>query len=136
MITSVGHVTVPVGDYDEALRWFTDKLGLEVRADSAFGPGYRWITVGAAGQRDMDLVLHLSSNRREHREVEGAPPLLVFHTEDCLAEFDSLKARGVTFLRGPQDVPWGKQAMFLDPFGNCYVLVERREAKRRDSAAA
>lgn len=123
---SVAHVTVPVGDYDEALSWYTEKLGLEVRADSSFGPGYRWIAVGAKDQRDLDLVLHLSGERRVPRELDGVPPLLVFFTDDCRGEYDRLKARGVRFTRSPQELPWAIQAIFEDPYGNRFVLVQRK----------
>ena len=58
MITSLAHVTVIVNDYDEGIRFYTEVLGLELRADNPMGEGYRWVTVGVKGQEDVDIVLH------------------------------------------------------------------------------
>jgi catechol 2,3-dioxygenase-like lactoylglutathione lyase family enzyme len=124
MITQVAQVTVPVTDYDEALSWYTEKLGLEVRVDSKLGPGYRWVAVGARGQRDVELVLHLSGLVSE-RQIDGGPPKLVFCTDDCRRDHQQLSERGVCFRDGPHDFAWGVQALFEDPFGNSYVLVQR-----------
>jgi predicted enzyme related to lactoylglutathione lyase len=129
MITRVAQVPVPVGNYDEALDWYTHKLGLEIRANDEMGPGYRWVTVAPPGQ-DLELVLHLSGASTDHRAPEGQSPLLVFRTDDCSREYDRLRACGVTFSGPPRSLPWGKQAMIIDPYGNAYVLLEARGAPK------
>ena len=58
MITSLANVTLLVKDYDEAIRWYTDKLGLELRMDGSMGSDYRFVTVGVKGQQDVSIVLH------------------------------------------------------------------------------
>lgn len=127
MITSVGHVTIPVGDYEQALAWYQNVLGLEVRANVAMSPGYRWISVGAHGQPDLDLVLHLSDGAKRRRTGDPTPRL-VFYCDDCHAEYERLRVLGVVFARPPAVLPWGVQALLLDPFGNSYVLMQRRGA--------
>jgi predicted enzyme related to lactoylglutathione lyase len=124
MITSVGQVPVPVGDYDEALAWFRT-LGLELREDRELAPGYRWVSVSPPGRDAPELVLHLSGDRREHREREGVSPLVVFVTDDCRRDHERLSSRGVRFLAGPTKLPWGVQALVEDPYGNRFVLVQR-----------
>ena len=57
MITKLGHVTILVRDQDEALEFYTEKLGLEKRTDVPFGPGMRWLTVAPKGQREVAIVL-------------------------------------------------------------------------------
>ena len=123
MITKLLHVSVPVGDYDEALKWYTEKLGLEVRRDNTFGEGFRFLTVGTKQQPDLEIVL-----------VKNQPGILevakvsawVFGTDNCRREVETLKERGVEILSEPEEVPWGIQAAFTDLYGNTFVLVEEK----------
>jgi catechol 2,3-dioxygenase-like lactoylglutathione lyase family enzyme len=80
MINKLMHVSVPVRDYDEALKWYTEKLGLELRNNNTFGEGYRFLTVGARGQQDLEIVLF--KNQPGLGEV-GKVSHWVFGTEDC-----------------------------------------------------
>ena len=126
MITGLTHATLIVRDYDEALRWYTEKLGLEIRSDSPFGEGYRWVTVGVKGQ-DVEIVLH-----RPHGEQgdAGGPQAVsnvhgfVFSSDDCRRDAEELRQRGVKIAQGPEEVMWGVQAVFEDLYGNTHVLVE------------
>lgn len=123
MITKLLHVSVPVGDYDEALKWYTENLGLEVRKDNTFGGGHRFITVGAKQQQDLEIVLFKNQpGMGEAAKVSH----WVFGTDDCRRQVKTLKERGVQILSEPQEVPWGIQAAFADPYGNSFVLVEER----------
>ena len=120
MITRLTHATVVVRDHDEALTWYTETLGLEPRSDDTFGEGFRWVTVGVKGQ-DAEIVLHVPH--------EGASPGsgvhgLVFSTDHCRADVEGLRAKGAEITMGPEEVPWGVQAVFEDPFGNSHVLVQ------------
>lgn len=121
MITKLLHVSVPVGDYDGALKWYTEKLGLELRKDNTFGEGYRFLTVGARKQQDIEIVLF--KNQPGTGEV-GKVSHWVFGTDDCRREVKALKDQGVQILSEPEEVPWGIQAAFADPYGNTFVLVE------------
>jgi predicted enzyme related to lactoylglutathione lyase len=128
MITSLAHVTVFVKDYDEAIAFYTQKLGLALRSDEQYGPGFRWVTVGAKGQDDVALVLHIpqGDNTEERAKLTGSQPGMVFNTHDCRAEVARLKDVGVEVTGGPDDMPWGVQATFKDLYGNGYVLVQPR----------
>jgi predicted enzyme related to lactoylglutathione lyase len=123
MITRLAHVSIPVDDYDEALKWYTEILGFEVRHDNTFGEGYRFLTVGAKQQQDLEIVL--VKNQPGMIEVSKVSAW-VFDTDDCARDVESLRERGVQVLSEPEDVPWGVQATFADPFGNSYVLVEEK----------
>ena len=67
MLTGITHVSVLVDDYDEALNWYTEKLGLEPRMDGAMGEDYRFVTVGLKG-RSVEIVLHKPSGDRSARD--------------------------------------------------------------------
>ncbi|SHK38108.1 VOC family protein [Desulforamulus aeronauticus] len=121
MITKLLHVSVPVGDYDEALKWYTEKLDLEVRKDNTFGGGVRFLTVGTKQQPELEIVL--VKNQPGVMEV-GKVSAWVFGTDNCSQEVVTLKERGVQILSEPEEVPWGIQAAFADPYGNTFVLVE------------
>jgi catechol 2,3-dioxygenase-like lactoylglutathione lyase family enzyme len=117
-IDRVAVVTVAVKDQDEALRWFTDKLGFVKRQDMR-GPGIRWLTVAPEAETDLELVL--ASWFPEH-VGKNAP--LVVHTTDCRGTFRTLNDRGVEFTQPPSERPYGLEAVFKDLYGNAYALVE------------
>ena len=133
MITRLAHVTILVRDQDEALRWYTEKLGLEKRADEKFGPGARWLTVAPKNQKGLEIVLqmpepalHGEARAKPMMERIGQGTTWVFQTEDCRKEAEILKSRGVKFLRDPQQVPRGMQAIFEDLYANTLVLLGPR----------
>ena len=131
MITGITHMSVLVDDYDEALQWYTEKLGLEARMDGAMGEGYRFVTVGVRGQ-SVEMVLHKPSGDRSAREVveagEGVQLGVVFGSDSCRSDTEALRSKGVTIKQGPEDVPWGVQTVFEDPHGNSHVIVEPTHA--------
>jgi len=114
-------ITVAVKDQDEALHWFTEKLGFQKRVDQP-GPGMRFLTVSPPNQPDLQVIL--ASWFPEHI---GTNPTAVLFTRDCRATYDELKHRGVEFSEAPQERPFGLQAVFSDLCGNRYALVEPGE---------
>ena len=134
MITKLSHATVYCDDHDTALEFYTNALGLVVRADESMG-GFRWLTVSAPDQ-DLELVLmevRPSDMMDEEttarlREVlhAGALGTGVFETDDCRATYEKLSAKGVEFISEPQERPYGVEAVFRDPSGNWFSLTERR----------
>jgi predicted enzyme related to lactoylglutathione lyase len=123
MITSLNHVTVLVKDQDEALKFYTEKLGLEKRADEAFGEGMRWLTVAPTGQTNLEIVLNPAFSPDAESKI-GKLTGWVFHTDDCRKEYETLQARGVTFTEAPTEQMWGIQAQFEDLYGNQFVLLQ------------
>ena len=118
MLTRLANVSVLVGDYDEAVRWYTEVLGLELRMDGSMGGDYRFVTVGVQGQDDVSIVLH-----KGEAPSEGQRGLL-FHTDNCRSDVERLRAAGVTITLEPQDQPWGVQAVVQDPYGASHVLLQ------------
>ena len=122
MLTSLANVTLLVKDYDEAIQWYTQTLGLELRMDGSMGGDYRFVTVGVKGQGDVSIVLHkpFDSYAEARSNVHG----LLFHCQDCRGEAEALKALGVKFTLEPEEQPWGVQAVFEDLYGTSHVLLE------------
>jgi predicted enzyme related to lactoylglutathione lyase len=123
MIKALTHTGILIQDYDEALQWYTQTLGLELRNNSEYGSCHRWVTVGVPGQTGLEIVLHQSPVKEDHSLV-GKSPGFIFSTDDCWAEVERLRANGVKVTGEPVTAPWGVQAIFEDLYGNSHVLVE------------
>ena len=127
-----------VHDQEEALAFYTQKVGLEVRADVSFPEmgGFRWLTVGP---RHSDVAIVLMSipgapmvdpkTSDEIRDLmaKGFAGTLFLETDDCRASYKELKGRGVEFTEAPEDRPYGIDAGFRDPSGNSVRLTQVRE---------
>ncbi|MBB6734219.1 VOC family protein [Cohnella zeiphila] len=127
MLTKLGHVTVLVNDYDEAISFYTEKLGFALLADNTFGPGMRWVALAPAGGNETAIVL-VAADTPEKRERVGSQAanhvFLVVHTDDCRRDYEAMKERGVRFFGEPRDVPWGVEVVFEDLYGNRFDLVQ------------
>jgi catechol 2,3-dioxygenase-like lactoylglutathione lyase family enzyme len=135
MIKTISHVNVWVEDQDEALAFYRDKLGLEVREDVTMDEmGFRWLTVGPAGQSDVAFVLMKvpgppvfeadTAEQVRALVAKGAMGALFLSTDDAQATYEELKGRGVEFTSEPTRMPYGIDAPFRDPFGNQFRMVE------------
>jgi catechol 2,3-dioxygenase-like lactoylglutathione lyase family enzyme len=134
MINSLSVATLWVKDQNEALRFYTEKLGFEIRADFTNGD-YRWLTVGLKGQPDLEFQLSSlkpshaltqeESNHLTKIVEDGKLGLGPWKTDDCQKTYETLKAKGVEFLQPPTDRPYGIiEAIFKDNSGNVMVLSQ------------
>jgi predicted enzyme related to lactoylglutathione lyase len=125
-----------VHDQDEALEFYTKKLGMEVRADVTVAEmgNFRWLTVGPPGQEDVSLVLMAipeppafdAEFARQIRDLmfKGGTSTVFLTTEDCRATYKELLDRGVEFVQEPTEQPYGVDTGFRDPSGNNIRLTE------------
>lgn len=134
MITALGLATVWVLDQDSAKTFFTEKLGLELREDRTLGEGgMRWVTVAAKDQPELQLTLmvpgppSLDAESAEQLRALVAKGMLgagAFTTDDCMATYQDLSAKGVEFLQKPEKRPYGIEAIFRDDSGNWFSLTQ------------
>jgi catechol 2,3-dioxygenase-like lactoylglutathione lyase family enzyme len=138
MTQGVDVVGLYVRDQDEALAFYVDKLGFEVRADVRNGD-YRWLTVQHPEQPTFQLGLfrpgppvHDAATAQTLFEVvaKGAMPPLVLVVNDCRGEYERLSARGVEFTQAPVDRYGAVDAGFRDPSGNGWKMIEARPQSR------
>jgi uncharacterized glyoxalase superfamily protein PhnB len=127
-----------VHDQEEALAFWTEKVGMEVRADVTLAEmdGFRWLTVGPPGQEDVSIVLMAipgapvmdEETAAQVREVmgKGFAGTVFLTTEDCHASYEELVSRGVEFSEAPEERPYGIDSGFRDPSGNSIRLTEVR----------
>ena len=127
-----------VHDQDAALAFYTEKLGMEVRADVTLPEmNFRWLTVGPAGQPDVSLVLMAipgppvmdpeTAEQVENLMAKGFAGTIFLATDDCHASYEELKGRGVEFVDRPEERPYGIDSSFRDPSGNHIRLTQVRE---------
>ena len=139
MLKQLTHVNVWVDDQDEALAFYTEKLGMELRDDATVPEmgNFRWLTVGPPGQPDIALTLMavpgppvFDTDTRDQLKTlmaKGAAGGLFFSTDDCQATYEELKSRGVEFQQEPTQQPYGIDAGFRDPSGNQMRVAQLSE---------
>jgi catechol 2,3-dioxygenase-like lactoylglutathione lyase family enzyme len=128
-----------VNDQDEALDFYTKKLGMELRTDVTLPEmgNFRWLTVGPVGQPDVAIVLMAipgpplidTDTVEQLRELmaKGFAGTVFLTTEDCQASYEELKRRGVEFSEAPEERPYGIDSGIRDPSGNSIRLTQVRE---------
>lgn len=125
-----------VQDQEEALAFWTAKVGFEVRADVTMPElgNFRWLTVSPPGQEDVSIVLMAipgepiidpaTKAQISDLSAKGFAGTVFLTTEDCQADYEALVARGVEFSEGPEERPYGIDAGFRDPSGNAIRLTQ------------
>jgi catechol 2,3-dioxygenase-like lactoylglutathione lyase family enzyme len=128
-----------VHDQDEALDFYTKKLGMEVRADVTLPElgAFRWLTVGPPTQPDIAITLMAipgppvmdveTAEQVRNLMAKGFAGAVFFTTDDVYADYEELKSRGVEFNEQPEDRPYGIDAGFRDPSGNSFRLTQLKE---------
>ena len=132
----IANAQVWVHDQDEALAFYTQKLGFEVRSDVTMPElgDFRWLTVGPAGQDDFAITLMAipgppvmdaqTAEQVKDLMAKGFAGTVFLTTEDCRASYEELKGRGVEFTEAPEERPYGIDAGFRDPSGNSFRLTQ------------
>jgi catechol 2,3-dioxygenase-like lactoylglutathione lyase family enzyme len=127
-----------VHDQDEALGFYTQKLGMEVRSDVTVPElgDFRWLTVSPPGQEDVTIVLmaipgapvmdDATADQVKELMSKGFAGTVFLTTDDLEASVEELKGRGLEFTQEPQEVPYGIDSAFRDPSGNNLRLTELR----------
>jgi catechol 2,3-dioxygenase-like lactoylglutathione lyase family enzyme len=132
MTQSLAHVALIVRDYDEAIAWFTGKLGFTVIADEDQPEqAKRWVLLAPPGAAEPATTLLLARAATPGQEAmignqAGGRVFLFLQTDDFERDHAAMLAQGVEFVRPPAAQPYGKVAVFLDLYGNRWDLIERR----------
>ncbi|MBO8190114.1 VOC family protein [Streptomyces oryzae] len=136
MTIALKYCHITVNDVDEALAFYRDALGLEVRNDVASG-GFRWVTLGSTTQPLLEIVLSEPHAGRPQADgdalqellTKGVLPMTVFSTDDIDATFEQVRASGAEVLQEPIDQPWGpRDCAFRDPSGNMVRIQQESKA--------
>jgi uncharacterized glyoxalase superfamily protein PhnB len=135
----VANAQLWVHDQDEALAFYTQKLGFEVQVDVTLAEmgNFRWLTVGPAGQPDFAIVLMAipgppvmdaeTAEQVRTLMAKGFAGTVFLTTDDIQASYEELKSRGVEFSEEPEDRPYGIDSGFRDPSGNSLRLTQVKD---------
>lgn len=127
----IGCVAMLVRDYDEAIVFFTERLGFAVIEDAALGGGKRWVRVAPPGAAQTALLLAKASGPEQESRIgnqTGGRVFLFLHTDDFWRDYRAMKARGIVFAEQPRAEAYGTVVVFLDLYGNKWDLIGPRRA--------
>jgi catechol 2,3-dioxygenase-like lactoylglutathione lyase family enzyme len=136
VITRLSHATIYVLDQEEALNFYRDKLGFEVRNDVSMDNGFRWLTVGPKTQPDLEIILMAVKESPMfpadkvallRKLVEsGSLGAGVMEVDDCHKTYEELKAKGVHFMSPPTERFYGIEALLKDNSGNWFSMTQHK----------
>ncbi len=127
MSQCIGALTLVVPDYDQAITFYTQSLGFALVEDSDLGDGKRWVLVAPPGSTETRLLLAKAVSPDQRAAVgnqTGGRVFLFLHTDNFARDHANYTSRGVTFLESPRREPYGTVAVFVDPFGNKWDLLQ------------
>jgi len=123
----IAMIAILVREYDEAIRFYTDKLGFELLEDTDLGRGKRWVRIAPPGKGSAEFLLARAVNAEQSSRVgnqTGGRVFLFLETDDIERDYRLMSDRGVEFMEPPRVEPYGKVAVFLDLYGNKADLIE------------
>ena len=127
MIQGLSAISLLVPDYDEGLAFFEGALGFAVEEDVRLGAEKRWVVVAPPGGAGAKIVLAVPSDERQRARIgdqTGGRVGYFLHTDDFDRDYALLKARNVTFLEAPRRERYSKVAVFVDPWGGKWDLLQ------------
>ena len=127
MKQSIAHIALVVNDYDEAIKFYTEKLGFRLIDDTPQSETKRWVLVAPPGAEECCLLLAKGVGEEQRSRIgnqTGGRVFLFLKTDDFWRDFKSFSARGVNFVREPKEEEYGTVAVFEDLYGNLWDLIE------------
>lgn len=127
MNQKIFQIALVVADYDEAIRFYTEKLNFVLVEDTRLSETKRWVVVAPQGQEGCRLLLAKSANTEQQSRIgnqTGGRVFLFLYTDNFWRDYKTFVDRGVSFVREPTNEPYGTVAVFKDLYGNLWDLIE------------
>jgi len=121
------HIALVVNDYDEAIKFYKEKLNFKLIEDTTLSETKRWVLISPPGSDGCCLLLAKAANEEQRSRIgnqTGGRVFLFLHTNNFIEDFDNLKKNGVTIVREPSKEEYGTVAVFADLYGNLWDLIE------------
>ena len=125
----IAHITLLVKDYDQAIRFYTEKLDFELIEDTILSESKRWVLVRPKGATECCLLLAKSANEQQSHSVgnqTGGRVFLFLYTDDFWRDYKKMLDNGIFFTRSPAEEEYGTVAVFEDIYGNLWDLIEKK----------
>ena len=123
----IAHIALVVEDYDDAIRFYTDKLNFRLVEDTRLSETKRWVLIAPPGTRECCLLLAKAANERQRTFVgnqTGGRVFLFLHTDNFLRDYTDLLQKGVRFVRPPKKQSYVTVAFFEDLYGNLWDVIQ------------
>jgi catechol 2,3-dioxygenase-like lactoylglutathione lyase family enzyme len=127
MKQSIAHIALVVSDYDEAIKFYTEKLDFTLVEDTAQSETKRWVLVAPKGSEECCLLLAKGVGEEQRSHIgnqTGGRVFLFLKTDDFWRDYKNMLSRGIRFVREPKTEEYGTVAVFADLYGNLWDLVE------------
>jgi catechol 2,3-dioxygenase-like lactoylglutathione lyase family enzyme len=123
----IAHITLVVDDYDDAINFYTEKLGFQLVEDTALSSTKRWVLVKPPGEEGTSLLLAKAVNDKQRERIgnqTGGRVFLFLYTDDFEGDYKNLLDNNIRIIRQPSVEDYGKVAVFEDLYGNQWDLLE------------
>ena len=130
MEQNIGLLTLVVSEYDEAIEFYTQKMGFDLVEDTVLSEDKRWVVVKPKGSKGSGLLLAKAANTEQEESVgnqTGGRVFLFLNTDDFWRDYKIMIAKGVSFLEEPREEPYGTVSVFEDLYGNKWDLLELKK---------
>ncbi len=122
----IAHISLVVNDYDEAIEFYTQKLGFDLLEDTSLSETKRWVLVSPKGSESCSILLAKAANEVQQSRVgdqTGGRVFLFLHTDDFWRDYHNLLQNKIVIVRGPSEEVYGTVAVFKDLYGNLWDLI-------------
>ena len=133
MKQSIAHIALVVKEYDEAIQFYTEKLGFTLLEDTKLSEEKRWVLVAPPGANECCLLLAKAANDKQLQSVgnqAGGRVFLFLFTDDFWRDYNAMMDKGINFVRLPKEEPYGVVGVFEDIYGNLWDLLEPKEINK------
>ena len=131
MNQKIFQIALVVADYDEAIRFFTEKLNFKLLEDTRLSETKRWVVVAPQGQEGCRLLLAKAATVEQQSRIgnqTGGRVFLFLYTDNFWRDYETFVDRGVSFVRKPSNELYGTVAVFQDLYGNLWDLIEVKKS--------
>lgn len=130
MKQKIAHIALVVDDYDEAIKFYTEKLNFNLIEDTVLSETKRWVLIAPKGSTECSLLLGKAANEEQKSRVgnqTGGRVFLFLYTEDFWRDYNNMMENNINFVRTPTEEEYGTVAVFEDLYGNLWDLIEPKK---------
>ena len=126
----IAHIALVVENYDDAIKFYTEKLNFILIEDTILSPIKRWVIVSPNGSGECKLLLAQAANEEQKTRIgnqTGGRVFLFLYTDDFWRDYNDYRLKGIEFVRDPVEESYGTVAVFKDLYGNLWDLIEPKK---------
>ncbi len=133
MTQKIAHIALVVKDYDEAIKFYTEKLDFQLLEDTKLTEDKRWVLIAPSGAKECCLLLAKAANDRQIESIgnqTGGRVFLFLFTDDFWRDYNKMLDRDISFIRPPKEEDYGMVAVLEDLYGNLWDLLQPNEKNK------